>query len=315
MENSDELQQKIEKILRDYLKQKKYIQIIDKYIKIDNSLLVKKLNEIHVKKNTNKKFNFDYSIDFVYVALKIIESENKKNKTKFDNTKNLQSDLFKDFKEFYNSKNEILELSDKTGHINIIDKAKQKKMIEKNKPEIHLPIKHKYTCELTDKIQIDDEKFKVYEKYQKNILKSPNERITKEFYDQIYGKTNLIDNEGIKLPSDLNKKTKHPEMYPKKYGTYNIIHRIDGKIIAVGVWDLLPTSLSSVSLYYDSDYKFLDIGVVTAIKEIEYVKSFHDLIDNKFKYYSMGYYCDSAQKLRYKGNFQPTELLDRYTMN
>ena len=104
-------------------------------------------------------------------------------------------------------------------------------------------------------------------------------------------------------------------MYPKKYGTYNFIHRIDGKIVAVGIWDILPTSLSSVYLYYDTDYQFLDLGVFTAIREIEYAKSFHDLIDNNFKYYMMGFYCETVQKLRYKGFYQPTELLDRYTMN
>ena len=360
MKNIDELQEKIEKILKDYLKQKKYIQIIEKYIKIDNSLLDKKLNEIHVKKNKNKKFNFDYSIDFIYVTLKIIESENQKNKTIFDNAKNLQLDLFNNFKDFYKSENEELELSDKTGHINIIDKTKPKKKIEKNKikkkienkkkdvkiekkkkkkekenlkkvdpekysleyfpeivnePEIHLPLKHIYTCELTDKIQIDDERFQIYKKYQMNIHKEKEEETTKSSYNRAWGTTDLIDNKGIKLPSDLNKKTKHPEMYPKKYGTYNFIHRLDGKIIAVGIWDILPTSLSSVYLYYDTDYQFLDLGVFTAIREIEYVKSFHDLIDNNFKYYMMGFYCETVQKLRYKGFYQPTELLDRYTMN
>jgi len=342
------------------LKQKKFLQIIEKYIKIDNSLFDNKLNEIHVRKNTNKKFNFDYSIDFIYVTLKIIESENKKNKTKFDNIKSLQSDLFNDFKNFYNSENEELELSDKTGHINIIDKTKPRKKLEENKiekknenkkkdvkmekkekkkekenfkkvdpekysleyfpeivnePEIHLPLKHIYTCELTDKIKIDDERFQVYKKYQMNIHKETNEETTISSYNSSWGTTNLLDNKGIKLPKDLNKKTKHPEMYPKKYGTYNFIHRLDGKIIAVGIWDILPTCLSSVYLYYDTDYQFLDLGVFTAIREIEYVKSFHDLIDNNFKYYMMGFYCETVQKLRYKGFYQPTELLDRYTMN
>jgi arginine-tRNA-protein transferase len=184
-----------------------------------------------------------------------------------------------------------------------------------NEPEIHLPLKHIYTCELTDKIQIDDERFQIYKKYQMNIHKDPIEKVSKERYNRAWGETDLIDNKGIKLPSDLNKKTNHPEIYPKKYGTYNFIHRIDGKIIAVGIWDILPTSLSSVYLYYDTDYQFLDLGVFTAIREIEYVKSFHDLIDNNFKYYMMGFYCETVQKLRYKGFYQPTELLDRYTMN
>jgi len=317
----DELQEKIEEILRDYLEKKKYIKIIEKYIKIDNSLLEQKLNKIHVKKNKNKNktFNFDYSIDFIYVTLQILKSKNQKNNEEFDNDKSLQLDLFNDFKEFYSSENEELELSDKTGHIMIKDKTKpkilmkpEKKEKEKEK-EIHLPVKYIYTCELTDDIQITDEKFELYKKYQINVLKEPIEKVTKESFIKGLATTNLIDNKGIKLPSDLKEDSEHP--FPKKYGTYNFIHRIDGKMIAVGVWDILPTSLSSVSLYYDPEYKDLELGTLTALKEIEYAKRFHDLIDNNFKYYTMGYYCETARKLRYKGFFKPTELLDRYTMN
>ena len=359
----DEIKERIENILKEYLKQKRYIKIIEKYIKLDNSIIEHKLSEIYVKKNTNKKLNFDYSIDYIYIINKIIESHIKKNNIKFDDIKKLDLDLFNDFKQFYNSKNEDLELFEKTGHINIIDKTKIKienkienktenkienkienkkkdkkenkqkkekvKKIEKisekysfeyfpeiiNEPEINLPLKHIYTCELTDKIKIDKERLKIYQKYQINIHKDPLDEITEERYNDAWGQSNLIDNIGIKLPNDLNKKVKHPEMYPKKYGTYNFIHRIDGKIVAVGIWDILPTCLSSVYLYYDTDYQFLDLGVFTAIREIEYVKSFHNLIDNNFKYYMMGFYCETVQKLRYKGFYEPTELLDRYTMN
>ena len=346
----DEIKERIENILKEYLKQKRYIKIIEKYIKLDNSIIEHKLSEIYVKKNTNKKLNFDYSIDYIYIINKIIESNIKKNNIKFDEKKNLTLDLFNDFKKFYNCENEELELFEKTGHINIIDKTKPKKMIfEKNEnkisnikkekkqkkekekkvekysfeyfpeiinePEINLPLKHIYTCELTDKIEINDEKFKVFQKYQINIHKDPIYEVTKESYNNSWGQTNLIDKKGINLPIDLDKKVKHPKMYPKKYGTYNFIHRIDGKIVAVGVWDILPTGLSSVYLYYDTDYQFLDLGVFTSIREIEYIKSFHDLIDNKFKYYFLGFYCETVQKLRYKGFYEPTELLDRFTMN
>ena len=361
----DETKEKIEKILKEYIKSKKYIEIINKYIKIDSSLIEENLNESHARNNTNKKFNFDYSVDIIYIINKRIESYTKKNGIKFDNIKNLNLELFNDFKQFYKPENEELELYEQTGHINITDKTKPKKIIvekkenndnnknenkikekkpkkekkkenekkneiiqEKyaleyfpeivNEPEIHLPLKHIYTCELTDKIQIDDandERFKIYTKYQMTIHKEEPHEITKDRFNRSWGKTNLEDNKGIKLPNDLDKKVKHPEMYPKKYGTYNFIHRVDGKIVAVGIWDILPTSLSSVYLYYDTDYQFLDLGVFTAIREIEYIKSFHDLIDKNFKYYMMGFYCETVQKLRYKGFYHPTELLDRYTMN
>ena len=362
IEEKDEICEKIEKILNEYIKQEKYLDIIIKYFKtIDKNNFREKMKELHVRKNTNKKMNFDYSIDFIFVVRKIIESEAEKNKIQFNEYENLQLDLANHFKQFYNSPNEILELFPKTGHINITDttKVKEKKInIEKkeekenkieikdknkepkqkknkkekpkeikekysfdyfpeivNEPEIYLPLKHVYTLELTDKIQMNNERFEVYKKYQKNIHKDPDSKLNEQRYNQSWGYNNLKDNIGIKLPQDLALKTKHPELYPKKYGCYNLIHRIDGKIVAVGIIDILPTTLSSVYLYYDTDYKFLDLGVLTAILEIEYARSFHNLIDNNFKYYTMGFYSENVQKLRYKGFYEPTQLLDRFTMN
>ena len=181
-----------------------------------------------------------------------------------------------------------MELFQKTGHINIINKAKEKKEeikeeikqeIQKdkikeikkekkekkekpkkpikekytfdyfqefvNKPEIYLPLKHKYTFEVTDKIKINNEKFQVYKKYQMNVHKDPESKVDYSRFDDSWGKSTLKDNIGIKLPADLATKTKHPEIYPKNYGCYNFIHRIDGKIVAVGIVDILPTFLSS----------------------------------------------------------------------
>ena len=45
------------------------------------------------------------------------------------------------------------------------------------------------------------------------------------------------------------------------------------------------------------------------------MKSFQNLIDKNFMYYSMGEMCQSCQKLRYKGNYYPTEIMDHYTGN
>ena len=365
VEEKDEICEKIQKILDEYIKQEKYFDIINKYIQIfDKNYFLEKMKQLHVKKNTNQKMNFDYSIDFIFVIRKIIESIVQKNKIQFNDYEQLQLDLFNQFKQFYNSENEILELFTKTGHINIIDKTKVHKEKEKeenkievkdknkietkekinkkekkkkkeisalkevkekytfdyfkeivNEPEIYLPLKHVYTLELTDKIQIDDERLQVYKKYQMNIHKDKEYECTKEDFDRSWGETNLVDNIGIKLPEDLALKTKHPEIYPKKYGCYNFIHRIDGKIVAVGIVDILPTSLSSVYLYYDTDYQFLDLGVLCSILEIEYTKSFCELIDSNFKYYMLGFFEENIQKLRYKGFYHPTQILDRFTMN
>lgn len=39
-----------------------------------------------------------------------------------------------------------------------------------------------------------------------------------------------------------------------------------GKLIAVGVIDILPRCVSSVYLFYDPDYSFLSLGVYSALR-------------------------------------------------
>lgn len=51
-----------------------------------------------------------------------------------------------------------------------------------------------------------------------------------------------------------------------------MLHRIDGKLFAVGVLDILDTSISSVYLFYDPEFGFLSPGTLCALREIEYVK-------------------------------------------
>ena len=45
-------------------------------------------------------------------------------------------------------------------------------------------------------------------------------------------------------------------------GTYHQLYRLDGKLVAVGVVDILPSGLSSVYLFYDPDVKQLSLGEI-----------------------------------------------------
>ena len=183
-------------------------------------------------------------------------------------------------------------------------------------PKIKLPLKHTYTCELSDIIEAQPDRYEVYKKYQKLIHKDKESDLKVSSFNDSWGESNLYSSHiPIPYPPNFFQTTSHPNLYPKKYGTYNFIHKIDGKIIAIGIWDILPTSLSSVYLYYDTDYSFLDLGVFTAVREIEYMKNFQKLIDPNFKYYMMGFYIDTCQKMKYKGFYHPMEILDPFTMN
>jgi len=58
--------------------------------------------------------------------------------------------------------------------------------------------------------------------------------------------------------------------------------------------DILPHMLISDYCYYDLDNSFLDLGVITVLREIEYMKSFNKLIDGKLSYYSMVEMCQTC---------------------
>jgi arginine-tRNA-protein transferase len=54
-------------------------------------------------------------------------------------------------------------------------------------------------------------------------------------------------------------------------GTYHMQYLIDGKIIAVGVVDLLPRCLSSAYFYYLPEYTFLNLGTYSALRFVQFI--------------------------------------------
>ena len=101
-----------------------------------------------------------------------------------------------------------------------------------------------------------------------------------------------------------------------QYGTYNLNYILNDDLIAVSVIDILPNSVSSVYCYYNTDYNKLSLGYLTALSEIEFIKILNkcilksDINENKFiKYYFMGFYIQSCQKMVYKGDYNPSQLL------
>merc|ERR1719433_923289 len=91
-------------------------------------------------------------------------------------------------------------------------------------------------------------------------------------------------------------------------GAFHQQYIIDGRIVAVGVIDILPHCVSSVYLYYDPDFAFLSLGTLTALFEIAFTRKLNrDLAALKFYY--MGYYIHSCSKMRYKSKYSPSWLL------
>ncbi|XP_033887058.2 arginyl-tRNA--protein transferase 1 isoform X6 [Acipenser ruthenus] len=92
------------------------------------------------------------------------------------------------------------------------------------------------------------------------------------------------------------------------YGSFHQQYCLNGKIIAVGVIDILPACVSSVYLYYDPDYSGMCLGVYSALRELAFTRQLHEKAP-RLRYYYMGFYIHSCPKMRYKGQYRPSDLL------
>ena len=62
---------------------------------------------------------------------------------------------------------------------------------------------------------------------------------------------------------------KSPLVPTQGFGSFHQQYLIDGKIVAVGVIDILPRCVSSVYLYYDPAFHFLSLGTLTSLLEVK----------------------------------------------
>lgn len=184
-------------------------------------------------------------------------------------------------------------LNSKNFHININDSQPNEAAGELNENRMEVDgEKHEYTTEIVP-ADFSQESFEVYKEYQISIHHDDPNSLSKAGYSNFLCGKNLI----AEKPS---------AQCPLGLGNFHQLHRIDGKLIAVGVLDFLPSGVSSVYFFYSPKYQNLSLGVISALKEIELVQN------NKtetFKYYYMGFYIDTCQKMKYKGEYLPSQLL------
>eukprot|EP01117_Protostelium_nocturnum_P009044 TRINITY_DN3244_c0_g1_i1.p1 TRINITY_DN3244_c0_g1~~TRINITY_DN3244_c0_g1_i1.p1 ORF type:complete len:589 (-),score=181.91 TRINITY_DN3244_c0_g1_i1:287-2053(-) len=133
-----------------------------------------------------------------------------------------------------------------------------------------------------------EEEFELYKKYQTSVHNDKPEKVTPEAYKRFLVESPLVA-EGI-------------------YGSFHQQYRIDGKLVAVGVVDVLPKCLSSVYFFYDPDFTALDLGVYSALNEIDWVKDKCKEVEG-LHYYYLGFYIHQCKKMRYKAQYKPSDLL------
>jgi arginine-tRNA-protein transferase len=75
--------------------------------------------------------------------------------------------------------------------------------------------------------------------------------------------------------------------------------RLDGKLLAVAVMDMLEDGISAVYTYFDPDYDKRSLGTLAILWEIEWVKQ------QNLPWLYLGYWIEECAKMRYKSQFLP----------
>jgi arginine-tRNA-protein transferase len=137
-----------------------------------------------------------------------------------------------------------------------------------------------------------EEKYKLFENYQRVVHHEGPERITKSGFHRFL------------CQSPLMSKVKTIDGRERRLGSYHQCYRLDGKLVAVGVLDLLPHAVSAVYFMYDESFHAWSPGKLSAMREAALAQ------EEGYKWYLMGFYIHSCQKMKYKMDFHPQEILD-----
>jgi len=163
--------------------------------------------------------------------------------------------------------------------------------------------KHKFELRLIKADQEDqhfkkyfEESYAVYRNYQMTIHKDKEYECDKSTFRSFLCDSPLIYEERNEKGTNI------------LLGAFHQHYLIDGKIVAVGVIDILPGCVSSVYLYYDPGYGDLSLGTYSALREVQLTQQLNQHL-HSLQFYYMGYYVHSCPKMRYKGRFLPSDLL------
>ncbi|KAI3419464.1 Arginyl-tRNA--protein transferase [Psidium guajava] len=144
----------------------------------------------------------------------------------------------------------------------------------------------------------EPEEFELYRRYQLKVHNDKPGHVTESAYRRF-----LVDTPLVFVPP-----TGDGSVPPCGFGSFHQTYVIDGRLVAVGVVDILPKCLSSKYLFWDPDFAFLSLGKYSALREISWVKE-NQVHCPSLQYYYLGYYIHSCSKMRYKAAYHPSELL------
>ncbi|KAF2965443.1 hypothetical protein GQX73_g8141 [Xylaria multiplex] len=142
-----------------------------------------------------------------------------------------------------------------------------------------------------------EEKYLVYENYQRIVHQEPGEEISRS------GFAKFLCNSPLRRESLTMSDGRE-----KRLGSYHQCYRLDGRLVAIGVLDLLPHAVSAVYfLYHESIYNWSP-GKLGALREIALA------LEGGYRWWYPGFYIHTCPKMRYKMDYSPQQILNPNNM-
>lgn len=154
------------------------------------------------------------------------------------------------------------------------------------KPDI--PPAHRFDVTL-EPDSFSEEKYSLFGAYQRHVHHEGDEDISRAGFRRFLCSTPLH---------------RHTNDQGNKLGSFHQLYRLDGRLIAIGVIDLLPHAVSGVYFIYHPDFEQYSFGKLSALREAALA------VEGGYQYYYMGYYIHTCKKMRYKGDYRTQQVLD-----
>jgi len=92
-------------------------------------------------------------------------------------------------------------------------------------------------------------------------------------------------------------------LYESPISTIEVVYRLAGRLVAVGIVDVEPRAMSTVYCYFDPELEDRSPGTFNVLWTIEHCRQ------QRRRHLYMGYYIRDCAKMNYKARFKPCETL------
>ncbi|KAI0402115.1 arginine-tRNA-protein transferase [Xylaria palmicola] len=141
------------------------------------------------------------------------------------------------------------------------------------------------------------EKFELYDNYQRNVHGESGSDISRESFTKFLCNSPL-ERETVSMSGGQ----------VKRLGSYHQCYRLDGRLVAVGVLDLLPHAVSAVYFMYHESIQSWSPGKLGALREIALA------MEGGYRWWYPGFYIHTCPKMRYKMDYSPQQILNPNNM-